>query len=448
MNRSAASICPRLQSFAVQSASFIDTSLSQIKEGFESGRYKVRDVGFQIIKCLTEDKLQRYNSIDGTYSGYSAPDRREDGDNRRNIGYGGIGHVGEGVSSRDQEDAGVSDYRRAINFDGQLSLEDSVSPRDEFMEGFHAFWEKVRASGVWYQQDWLDLLKEHPAYDFVNRITKEGDSNVNKKVKLATFRSLPEIIERGTLLEDDADNYHKADSSVKYAYIEAEVLIEGKPFAITVSIRKSEQKNLFWVHSVDIKRTARQAGSPYGLSRAKKSNGSKQSLQRKKKKVKRDVRYSREVSGADAMRFVDAFYTRDTVKPSVDDRVVEINREWLLDQFDAGRYYAIAKTLSEHTGISENEAWNKLAPLLLKKEGVAKYDGKTFASITELSEKSLRKALELGGFAAPSIGIVDLDNPTTGFGDITFIFPSWRFNADADPTFDGDAEEALRFRSK
>ena len=37
---------------------------------------------------------------------------------------------------------------------------------------------------------------------------------------------------------------------VSYAYIEADVLIEGKPNKVIMDIRKSPQKNLFWVHSV------------------------------------------------------------------------------------------------------------------------------------------------------------------------------------------------------
>ena len=270
-----------------------------------------------------------------------------------------------------------------------------------------------------------------------------------KVQKLSTVRAWPEIIKRGIVVADDVADKH-GRKNVSFLYISSDVTIDGTPSSVKVGIKKSAALNRFWVVYISTDKIAiGTEADARGMRISTKTDGYSGMLSRETDNVKtRDVRYSREVSGSDAMHFVDSFYNRDTVKSSIDDFVVEANRKWLLEQFEDGRYYAIAKTLSEHTSISENEAWNKLAPLLLKKEGVAKYDGKTFASITELSEKSLRKALELGGFAAPSIGIVDLDNPTTGFGDITFIFPSWRFNADTDPAFDGDAEEALRSRGK
>lgn len=88
--------------------------------------------------------------------------------------------AGRGTAGGNQEVSGVSDYRRAINYEGQLSLDDSVSPQDEFLNGFRSWLKEVYARNMWYQGEWLDLLKAHPEYDFVSRITDEGDSALDE----------------------------------------------------------------------------------------------------------------------------------------------------------------------------------------------------------------------------------------------------------------------------
>ncbi len=72
-------------------------------------------------------------------------------------------------------------------------------------------------------------------------------------LKLATVRMLPQIIENGKLISDNVGNYHNADSSVKFAYIEADVQVDGRSMSVKIDIKKSPQKNKFWVHSIDIK---------------------------------------------------------------------------------------------------------------------------------------------------------------------------------------------------
>ncbi len=74
-----------------------------------------------------------------------------------------------------------------------------------------------------------------------------------KGIKLATVRELPKIIENGRLINDNVDNYHNEESSVKFAYIESEVKIDGQNIAVKIDIKKSPQKNKFWVHSIDVK---------------------------------------------------------------------------------------------------------------------------------------------------------------------------------------------------
>lgn len=74
-----------------------------------------------------------------------------------------------------------------------------------------------------------------------------------KIAKLATIRNIPSLIEKGHLLSDNVINAHNSESSVSYAYIESKVSINGKPANVRIAIRKSPQKNKFWVHMIDIK---------------------------------------------------------------------------------------------------------------------------------------------------------------------------------------------------
>ena len=80
-----------------------------------------------------------------------------------------------------------------------------------------------------------------------NNFERRGKSL--KLSKLATIRMLPEIIRNGQLVDDDISNYH-AGKTVRYAYIEHNVVVDGVPMTVKVDIRKSKDKNKMWVHSV------------------------------------------------------------------------------------------------------------------------------------------------------------------------------------------------------
>ncbi len=71
-----------------------------------------------------------------------------------------------------------------------------------------------------------------------------------KILKLASIRHVPDIIENGTLTFDNEKNYHNDNSNVKYAYIESQTILNGKPVTIRITVRKSLQKNKFWVHNI------------------------------------------------------------------------------------------------------------------------------------------------------------------------------------------------------
>lgn len=133
---------------------------------------------------------------------------------------------------------------------------------------------------------------------------------------------------------------------------------------------------------------------------------------------------------------INSLYNYNTVK--LDKVVVDWNLEYFEEQWEKGHYSSVVDTIAKQTGKSKQEVWNSFAEVLLKTDGIAKVDGKTYINVHELNEENLRKAFELGGLAAPSIGIVDVDSPTTHFGDIALIFPDI-FNPSVDPTYYGDS---------
>ena len=149
----------------------------------------------------------------------------------------------------------------------------------------------------------------------------------------------------------------------------------------------------------------------------------------------KDVRYS-DRDTTSATDIIDSLYNYNTV--NLDKAVVNFNLEHFKEQWEKGYYSSVVDTIAKQTGKSKQEVWNAFAGVLMKNEGIAKVDGKTYINVHELNEDNLRKAFELGGLAAPSIGIVDVDNPVTHFGDIALIFPDI-FSPETNPTYYGDS---------
>jgi hypothetical protein len=73
-----------------------------------------------------------------------------------------------------------------------------------------------------------------------------------KKIsKLATIRELPNAIKHGHIVADDvANKYDSADKNKTFAYIEYATAVDGKEVVVKLAIKKSHQKNKFWVHSI------------------------------------------------------------------------------------------------------------------------------------------------------------------------------------------------------
>lgn len=82
-----------------------------------------------------------------------------------------------------------------------------------------------------------------------------------KEYKVATLRSLPNIIRTGHVIEDEVDNIHVEDG-YKFAYIGNEVEIDGKPVNVRVSIKKRLNSNQFWIHNIDENKKGAELLSP------------------------------------------------------------------------------------------------------------------------------------------------------------------------------------------
>lgn len=150
---------------------------------------------------------------------------------------------------------------------------------------------------------------------------------------------------------------------------------------------------------------------------------------------RRDEVLSSQETDADAV--INSLYNYDTVD-NIDKAVINWNLEYFAEQWKKGYYSSVIDTIAKQTGKAKKDVWNAFAGVLMKKVGIAKMDGKTYINVHELNEDNLRKAFELGGLAAPSIGIVDVDNPVTHFGDIALIFPDI-FSPESNPTYYGDS---------
>lgn len=71
-----------------------------------------------------------------------------------------------------------------------------------------------------------------------------------KELKIVFIRSLPELIRKAHLLQDDVINFH--GNSSKYAYFVLDVEINGLSVRIRIVVKKTSAKNRFWLHMIDI----------------------------------------------------------------------------------------------------------------------------------------------------------------------------------------------------
>lgn len=84
-----------------------------------------------------------------------------------------------------------------------------------------------------------------------------------KELKLLTLRVLPMVIEKAKLTDSDVNNIHSEQSELKYSYLTQDITISNgthqEKYTITVAIRRSRQKNKFWIHEI---RTTKKGAEP------------------------------------------------------------------------------------------------------------------------------------------------------------------------------------------
>ena len=122
-----------------------------------------------------------------------------------------------------------------------------------------------------------------------------------KLAKLASIRKIPELIENGKFILDDEKNYHRNNSSIKYAYIVCETKINGKNANIKITVRKSPQNNKFWVHHIYIEKgtertsagtskSSKTAFIPFGATNSISQNS--KNVNTKNDESSNDIKYS------------------------------------------------------------------------------------------------------------------------------------------------------------
>lgn len=99
---------------------------------------------------------------------------------------------------------------------------------------------------------------------------------------------------------------------------------------------------------------------------------------------------------------------------------------WTLDTFTKWKSEDIKKmTLEDIRNLVLRDLAQGVDPRTVLNEKKAKKDEKTLAGVHNITEEKLRKALKLGGFANPSLAVIDTSKSAhDNFGEISFIAPS------------------------
>lgn len=97
----------------------------------------------------------------------------------------------------------------------------------------------------------------------------EKTSEIIKLIKIDIIENIKEILENGFMCEKDYNNnnwnvknYHNQKSSISYCYLYTNVIYNDMPI-IMCDIRRSLQKNQFWVHKIIFASKKSRIPSPY-----------------------------------------------------------------------------------------------------------------------------------------------------------------------------------------
>lgn len=110
-----------------------------------------------------------------------------------------------------------------------------------------------------------------------------------KRLKIATIRSLPNIIRRANLIEDNVKNSHGGNA--EYAYLYADVEVNQERLRVKIDVRKTIGSNKFWMHNVEIKKDS-DLLSPAIMQVLNENRNPNGSITLKNNKVKSELRHS------------------------------------------------------------------------------------------------------------------------------------------------------------
>ena len=186
-----------------------------------------------------------------------------------------------------------------------------------------------------------------------------------KLAKLASIRKIPELIENGKLILDDEKNYHRNNSSIKYAYIVCETKINGKNANIKITVRKSPQNNKFWVHHIYIEKgtertsagtskSSKTAFIPFGATNSISEN--RNNVNTKNDESSNDIKYSMgglkaETAGKSALE-----KAMELEKDGTDSEKIRKETGWLKGYDGKWRFEIDDSELEFKTDIKKNRA--------------------------------------------------------------------------------------------
>lgn len=150
---------------------------------------------------------------------------------------------------------------KAININMQEEISFfNIQKWNDYVHVQKTVWEKlvenniIKREGTLVKNIQTDMMIEI-GHSGIKETLGPGEKYLNlkremKEMKISVVRYLPQLLQSARLLEDDVLNYHGGRMNTKYAYFFNEVMIDNKPFEIIFDVRKSAQKNKFWVHRI------------------------------------------------------------------------------------------------------------------------------------------------------------------------------------------------------
>lgn len=94
-----------------------------------------------------------------------------------------------------------------------------------------------------------------------------------EKIKLAAMMHMDLLIKYGEIRQKEAANYHNQNSTTRFAYLTAPILVEGKLYTVDIEIKRTERGDRFHVHKIKIVDSSAQAAKMRPVFEVKLSAG-------------------------------------------------------------------------------------------------------------------------------------------------------------------------------